>query len=130
MEFKKFIIDVDENTRENAVFYGDDFVCFEDDIDSLLEKLNELNSEVVTLRVKNVGLETDIRRLKDIRQLYYINLDDLERIIIKSITMCMTDVNAVALAEKATYLKVNEELKKLNHTIKNAFRNFRELGEL
>ena len=130
MEFKKFIIDVDENTRENAVFYGDDFVCFEDDIDSLLEKLNELNSEVVTLRVKNVGLETDIRRLKDIRQLYYINLDDLERIIIKSITMCMTDVNAVALAEKATYLKVNEELKKLNHTIKNTFRNFRELREL
>ena len=80
MEFKKFIIDVDENTQEKAVYYGDDFVCFEDDIDSLLTKLNELNGEVATLRVKNIGLETDIRRLHDKELRLSIHLLNAEKI--------------------------------------------------
>ena len=101
------------NTNETSVYLS--FM-------QLIQLMNDLADE-------NRQLKYDYNTCKDKRQLYYINLDDLERIIIESISMCMTDVNAVVLAEKATYLKVNDELKKLNHTIKNAFRNFRELGE-
>ena len=101
------------NTNETSVYLS--FM-------QLIQLMNDLADE-------NRQLKYDYNTCKDKRQLYYINLDDLERIIIESISMCMTDVNAVVLAEKATYLKVNDELNKLNHTIKNAFRNFRELGE-
>lgn len=42
---KRFTIDVEENTQENAVFLDDKFICFEDDYDKLLEYLNCLYEE-------------------------------------------------------------------------------------
>ena len=101
------------NTNETSVYLS--FM-------QLIQLMNDLADE-------NRQLKYDYNTCKDKRKVDYINLADLERIIIESISMCMTDVNVVVLAEKATYLKVNDELNKLNHTIKNAFRNFRELGE-
>lgn len=39
---KRFIIDVEETTQENALFENGKFVCFEDDTDEYLKKINEL----------------------------------------------------------------------------------------
>ena len=45
MTEKHFTIDVEENTQENALFEDDKFVCFEDDTDEYLKKINEMSDE-------------------------------------------------------------------------------------
>jgi len=45
MTGKRFTIDVEENTQENALFEEDKFVCFEDDTDEYLKKINEMSDE-------------------------------------------------------------------------------------
>lgn len=42
----RFIIDVEETTQENAVFELGNFVCFADDTDSLVDRLNEISREL------------------------------------------------------------------------------------
>lgn len=42
---KHFVIDVEGTTQENALFQGDDFICYADDVETMVEKLNELKSE-------------------------------------------------------------------------------------
>lgn len=42
---KRFTIDVEETHDENAWFDNGEFVCFEDDFDELLKKMNELADE-------------------------------------------------------------------------------------
>lgn len=49
---KRFIIDVEEEYQENAVFFGEEFLCFEDDSESLVSKLNELKEENERLKNK------------------------------------------------------------------------------
>lgn len=55
---KRFIIDVEETHQENAVWEYDDelddydFVCYEDDSDSLVGKLNKLADENKELKAK------------------------------------------------------------------------------
>lgn len=44
-ENKRFIIDVEETTQENALFENGKFVCFEDDTDEYLKKINEMSDE-------------------------------------------------------------------------------------
>lgn len=46
MNEKRFIIDVEEEFQENAVFFGDEFLCFEDDSESLVSKLNEQQATI------------------------------------------------------------------------------------
>lgn len=66
---KRFIIDVEDEFQENAVFFGDEFICFEDDSESLVEKLNELSEE-------NRKLKTQLKQVRkpltdnEIRRLY------------------------------------------------------------
>ena len=50
---KRFTIDVEETTQENALFENDKFVCFEDDTDEYLKKINELADE-------NEGLKQEL----------------------------------------------------------------------
>lgn len=45
MTGKRFTIDVETENYENAFFYGDKFICFEDDFDRILETLNVLVEE-------------------------------------------------------------------------------------
>lgn len=45
MTNRKFTIDVEPETQENAVFLGDKFICFEDDLDKQVEVLNTLLCE-------------------------------------------------------------------------------------
>lgn len=42
---KRFEIDVEKTTQENALFKGDEFICYADDVETIIEKLNELNDE-------------------------------------------------------------------------------------
>lgn len=42
---KRFEIDVEGITQENALFKGDEFICYVDDIETIIKKLNELNEE-------------------------------------------------------------------------------------
>ena len=51
---KRFIIDVEEEYQENAVFFGEEFLCFEDDSESLVSKLNE---QQATIKSKDKQLE-------------------------------------------------------------------------
>ena len=53
----RFIIDVEETTQENAVFEFGNFVCFADDTDSLVDKLNEISGELAFRESKYIALE-------------------------------------------------------------------------
>lgn len=57
MTVKRFTIDVEENTQENAVFLDDKFICFEDDYDKLLDCLNCLYEEIVKFKKENNNLK-------------------------------------------------------------------------
>lgn len=45
-----FKIDVDEETQENAIFKDDNFICFEDDSEKLVEQLNALYKEKESMK--------------------------------------------------------------------------------
>lgn len=55
---ERFEIDVEGTTQENALFKGDEFICYADDIETIIEKLNELNDENEHLIRKRGELET------------------------------------------------------------------------
>lgn len=50
MNEKRFIIDVEDEFQENAVFFGEEFLCFEDDSESLVRKLNEQQATIEQLQ--------------------------------------------------------------------------------
>ena len=50
MNEKRFTIDVEETTQENALFENGKFVCFEDDTDEYLKKINEMSDKIVQLK--------------------------------------------------------------------------------
>ena len=56
MTEKKFTIDVEETTQENALFEDDKFVCFEGDTDEYLKKINEMSDEIEQLKEQNQRL--------------------------------------------------------------------------
>ena len=45
MTAKRFTIDVETENYENAYFENDKFLCYEDDYDAILKRLNELAEE-------------------------------------------------------------------------------------
>lgn len=49
---KRFTIDVETENYENAYFENDKFLCYEDDYDAILNRLNELNEENEWLKSK------------------------------------------------------------------------------
>ena len=55
MTEKRFTIDVEETTQENALFENGKFVCFEDDTDEYLKKINEMSDENEQLKIRNKG---------------------------------------------------------------------------
>ena len=76
---KQFEIDIEETTQENAVFQGDDFLCYTNDIETLVDKLNELNNENEylikkrgNLATKNVILEDENDQLKKELDQFYL----------------------------------------------------------
>ena len=58
---KRFIIDVEEEYQENAVFFGEEFLCFEDDSESLVSKLNEQQTTIKQLEEENDDLRFALR---------------------------------------------------------------------
>ena len=56
---QRFTIDVETENYENAFFYGDKFICFEDDFDRILETLNVLVEE-------NEQLKAQLRKGEDV----------------------------------------------------------------
>lgn len=52
-KYKRFEIDVEGTTQENALFKGDEFICYADDVETIIEKLNELNDENETLKLQD-----------------------------------------------------------------------------
>ena len=63
---KRFIIDVEETTQENALFENGKFVCFEDDTDEYLEKINELADENEQLKHRIKKLQNDLNNYSEI----------------------------------------------------------------
>lgn len=69
-EKRYFIIDVEETHQENAVWEYDDklddydFVCFEDDSDNLVMKLNELAKVNKELKEEIGELEDEVELLE------------------------------------------------------------------
>ena len=60
-----FYIDVDEATQENAVFINEEFVCFEDDSEKLVEMLNAYLIKDNHIIQENRRLEEEIEQLRD-----------------------------------------------------------------
>lgn len=69
-ENKRFIIDVEELAHENAIFEYDtnsddyDFVCYEDDFDNILKRMNELSEENEQLKQYNQKLTDENDELR------------------------------------------------------------------
>lgn len=55
MTEKRYIIDVEDENYENAVFCGEEFICYEDDSEQLVNELNKLRSdkELLNMDYKN-----------------------------------------------------------------------------
>ena len=62
MTEKQFTIDVETENYENAYFENDKFLCYEDDYDAILNRLNELAEENEQLKKENYELH---KRLGD-----------------------------------------------------------------
>lgn len=51
MTEKRYIIDVEDENYENAVFCGEEFICYEDDSEQLVNELNKLSSDKELLNI-------------------------------------------------------------------------------
>ena len=63
---KRFFIDVEDITQENAVFEDGNCYCFEDDSEALVERLNELADENEQLKQTIDGLTLDNTKQKKV----------------------------------------------------------------
>ena len=70
MAEKRFTIDVETENYENAYFEDDKFLCYEDDYDAILKRLNELYEE-------NEWLKNKIDVLEDDNETYHKSLEKL-----------------------------------------------------
>lgn len=68
----RYIIDVEESTQENAVFLDDEFICFEDDSEKLVEMLNDYSIKDNIL-VKDINKKDET--IKELNQLLQDNED-------------------------------------------------------
>ena len=57
---KRFTIDVETENYENAYFEDDKFLCYEDDYDAILNRLNEISSENKKLEKENLDLSEEL----------------------------------------------------------------------
>ena len=64
-ENKRFTIDVETENYENAYFEDDKFLCYEDDYDAILNRLNELAEENKQLQNEIARLQLINNKLKD-----------------------------------------------------------------
>ena len=64
MAGKQFEIDIEGTTQKKALFKCDEFICYIDDVETIIEKLNELNDENEQLISMNNNLAKAI--FKDI----------------------------------------------------------------
>lgn len=95
MTAKRFTIDVETENYENAYFENDKFLCYEDDYDAILNRLNELaeeNEQLKTFREQNIQEYNKLKkvcndckleneqlkeRIKELQKESYGNLDGL-----------------------------------------------------
>lgn len=76
---ERFEIDVEGTTQENALFQGDEFLCYADDVEAIIEKLNELNDE-------NERLKQYKQAVNDVLDSYYQkDLSPIEEILVGGI---------------------------------------------
>ena len=63
MAGKRFTIDVETENVVYAYFENDNFLCYEDDYDSILQKMNDLADEYNHLKEENEQLKNICRNL-------------------------------------------------------------------
>lgn len=80
---KRFEIDVEGTTQENALFKADEFICYADDVETIIEKLNELNNENEYLIKKRGELETKNVILKGENEELKERISELDETCIK-----------------------------------------------
>lgn len=81
MTEKRFTIDVEETTQENALFENGKFVCFEDDTDEYLKKINEMSDENEQLKIRNKGKQAFMDKQDKIIRLLYNQCKDFKEIL-------------------------------------------------
>lgn len=65
MTEKRYIIDVENENYENAVFFGEEFICYEDDSEQLVNELNKLIAENELLKIESkdfFGYRKELRK--------------------------------------------------------------------
>ena len=65
MTKKQFTIDVETENYENAYFEEDKFLCYEDDYDAILKRLNELAEEKLLLKEKEKDMLNYLKKEYD-----------------------------------------------------------------
>lgn len=62
---KRFTINVETENYENAYFEDDKFLCYEDDYDAILNRLNELAEENLSLKEKEKDMLNYLKKEYD-----------------------------------------------------------------
>ena len=109
MTEKRFIIDVEEITQENAVFEDGNCYCFEDDSEALVERLNQYADE-------NEQLKNSVNILDKVRNEL---IDENEQL--KHDATVLIQVNQ-------DYRKENERLKKQIDELINSIQESARMG--
>ena len=98
-ENKRFTIDVETENYENAYFEDDKFLCYEDDYDAILNRLNELAEENQQLKQQRVELfirerdtKNELRRLQERNNRQCRELDNLYHLIEKQDWKTLTGI--------------------------------------
>ena len=133
MTRKRFTIDVEENTQENALFEDDKFVCFEDDTDEYLKKINEMLDENEQLakekerykRLSEIRREEINNRILTIKEFIENCSDNKVRMVLKE--LFYSEVNEYDLSsENRKLLHENEQLKSKNRGLQSELQIFKE----
>ena len=69
MTKKRFTIDVENYNYENAIFFDEKFICYEDDYDAILQLLNKQQQKIEELEEK---LKQNKKKLKPDKKSQYI----------------------------------------------------------
>ena len=133
MTGKRFTIDVEENTQENALFEDDKFVCFEDDTDEYLKKINEMSDENEQLakekerykRLSEIRREEINNRILTLKEFINNCSDNKVRSVLKE--LFYSEVKEYDLsAQNRKLLHENGQLKSKNRGLQSELQIFKE----
>ena len=148
MTEKRFTIDVETENYENAYFEDDKFLCYEDDYDAILNRLNELHEEKTILELQLKSATNEIKKFiseintltdtchnccKEIRE----ENEQLKQSYKEFEDECQSTFNAMSRKQNDLYRKnfklkeENEQLKDKNNELKQEIEALKmEISEL